>query len=352
MQSVVKRHFFPQLELSEEVLEVSAIVNATLDEDTATSADKLGDVASSVAKEAEAAGIDIAVSAEVTPSEAPSNVPSLLPSELPSNSPSSPSQSSVPSETPSSLPSTLPSFHPSKMPSLQPSSMPSFISSVPSLPPSTSPSKHQSDNPSKMPVINASNGPSSIPSVSVSEEPICADDNSFRFENHLGKSCSQWVDKNPSKRCVKEDSTKNNAFVFQFCPQTCNRCCADDNSFRFENHLGKSCSQWVDKNPSKRCVKRDSTKNNAFVFQYCPQTCNRCECVHSQWLFKDKAGKNCEWVAKRPTVRCSKTGARENCKGICGGQCRKNTSGWITTSLDVNTKGNCEWFKKKAHTRW
>ena len=150
---------------------------------------------------------------------------------------------------------------------------------------------------------------------------------------------------------MKRDSTKNNAFVFQYCPQTCNRCCADDNSFRFENHLGKSCSQWVDKNPSKRCVKRDSTRNNAFVFQYCPQTCNRCECVHSQWLFKDKAGKNCEWVAKRPTVRCSKTGARENCKGICGGQCRKNTSGWITTSVKVKTKGNCEWFKKKAHKR-
>ena len=114
--------------LNEEVLEVSATVNAPLDEDTATSADKLGDVAASVAQEAEAAGIDIVVSAEVAPSEAPSALPSLLPSASPSNVPSD-----VPSDQHGSIPSSMPSDVPSDVPSDQPSSNPSSLpSDIPS----------------------------------------------------------------------------------------------------------------------------------------------------------------------------------------------------------------------------
>jgi len=115
--------------------------------------------------------------------------------------------------------------------------------------------------------------------------------------------------------------------------------CADDATYKFEGTATKGCD-WVKKKPGKRCVKRDSTKEGRLIFEFCKKSCGKCSCKNEDWFYL-KPKRDCDWVAKRTDPRCSRTGAKSNCRGACSRPCCKDDPEWM---LNGNAKRDCSWF--------
>mmetsp|Transcript_14747 Transcript_14747/g.41093 ORF Transcript_14747/g.41093 Transcript_14747/m.41093 type:complete len:781 (+) Transcript_14747:454-2796(+) len=87
-----------------------------------------------------------------------------------------------------------------------------------------------------------------------------------------------------------------------------NSTCEDDPSFLFKEKNGKNC-QWVQKKASKVCGKKSSGKR---VSKSCPRACGTCDedndnesppnenCANDpSFLFRGKANRDCKWIQKK-----------------------------------------------------
>jgi hypothetical protein len=94
--------------------------------------------------------------------------------------------------------------------------------------------------------------------------------------------------------------------------------CMDSPNRFLINKKSRSCN-FVAKKPSVRCLKPG-------VASHCPETCGLCskyKCADSEkkWLLQNGNQKKCGWVGKKKTAeRCAMEGVQETCRATCG-QC-------------------------------
>ena len=87
--------------------------------------------------------------------------------------------------------------------------------------------------------------------------------------------------------------------------------CEDESAFLFKNKDGKDCD-WVAKNSEKRCALET-------VSESCPAACDLCPCADDSEFSFRKGKSDCAWVAEKATPRCNKfAAARKNCRVTCG----------------------------------
>ena len=95
--------------------------------------------------------------------------------------------------------------------------------------------------------------------------------------------------------------------------------CDDDSDFFYKDNESKDCA-WVGRWKSKRCSLRSEGLN---LSAYCPLACEACDCHDEPYFeFKDDPRKGCRWVRKRKDKRCHKTWEGEKlfeyCPDACG----------------------------------
>ena len=101
--------------------------------------------------------------------------------------------------------------------------------------------------------------------------------------------------------------------------------CADSTSFFYKKKTKKNC-EYVFKKPDVRCKAKLVDDDGVSVLEACPASCGSCSvCEDSTtWYYDGKERKNCEYVAKENTAeRCEKEddsgmSASEMCPATCG----------------------------------
>ncbi|CAJ1960660.1 unnamed protein product [Cylindrotheca closterium] len=118
------------------------------------------------------------------------------------------------------------------------------------------------------------------------EGDVCKDDGDFIFKKIPGRDCD-WVGKRPSVRCEREYEGKD---LMEYCPRTCGLCpgddegkqedddgaldgCIDDLEFRFRNKEDRDC-EWVGRRPNVRCQR---IWDGQSLEIFCPESCGVCE---------------------------------------------------------------------------
>ena len=201
----------------------------------------------------------------------PTGHPTNIPTSHLTDSPTSP-----PTNIPTSNPTNSPTTHPTKI-----------VTSHPSNSPTSTPTSH----PTNIPTSHPTNIPTNIPTKIPSFISICFDDSSYRMNS---RNCKQLKDKN---KCEKEDK-ETNKYVFQHCPKSCSKCpCQNDDWFwQIQN---QDCN-WVSAEPDARCEIIGAS-------EHCAKVCNKqCCSDDSEWLYRNKEGKDCSWVKRKKYKKCQK----------------------------------------------
>lgn len=97
--------------------------------------------------------------------------------------------------------------------------------------------------------------------------------------------------------------------------------CEDDPDFTFKRK-NRNCD-WVAKKPDIRC---DLTYKKKKVSSYCLEACGKCDsdggCVDDAgFRYKNKQSKDCTWVAELPKARCKKTWRQKKVSVYCPKTC-------------------------------
>eukprot|EP00536_Pseudo-nitzschia_multiseries_P014127 jgi/Psemu1/213831/e_gw1.661.3.1 len=93
--------------------------------------------------------------------------------------------------------------------------------------------------------------------------------------------------------------------------------CEDDPDYTWNGKKRFTCA-WAGKTKfRKRCFQRDRITGKR-VMHHCPRSCKK-KCVYERkclndnpnYKFNNDSSKNCDWVAEKPTNRCSKKNAEK-----------------------------------------
>merc|ERR1719197_2342094 len=79
--------------------------------------------------------------------------------------------------------------------------------------------------------------------------------------------------------------------------------CEDDEEFLFKDQAGKTC-EWIGERQSRVDRYCKKLSNDKKVFKSCPEACGKCEDTcedDAEFLFKGRAGKTCEWIGEKPS---------------------------------------------------
>ena len=123
--------------------------------------------------------------------------------------------------------------------------------------------------------------------------------------------------------------------------------CADATDWGYKGKSSKGCD-FVAKKPHKYCSKDDG--DDWLALNACPVTCGTCECEDSDtWRYKGKSSKGCDYVAKKPSKYCDSedddgTTAAEGCPMTCG-NCGCQDS--VTWTYNGKSSKDCDWVSKK-----
>ena len=143
----------------------------------------------------------------------------------------------------------------------------------------------------------ATASPSTAPTHAPTERrEKCENQPQYLFENTAKKNCEEWALK--KKNCNKQDTTTDAAKgrrVSFFCPLQCNpdcftpvpstlpsssptevrEACDNKEQYLFKNKAKKNCETWVANKPTQHCTKRDTTEagQGRLVSFFCPLQC-------------------------------------------------------------------------------
>ena len=152
----------------------------------------------------------------------------------------------------------------------------------------------------------------------------CNEDESFRWKGANQRDCA-WVGKTPTRSgryCPKKNT--NGRLVSESCPKSCGECCKDDVFFHLEGEPTSGC-KWVGDSQQRVETYCPQISNGKLVSQWCPRACMKCCIEDESFRWKDTSDWDCAWIAKTPTRVgnfCDRTQNKvpvsESCPRACG----------------------------------